>query len=176
MSIVLYGDPVLTTRATPVEHFDSELEDIARLIDVELKTCNGLAVAANQVGSPVALIGYKSIGDGDNYFMANMTVTFIDDKKWMMKEGCLSLPGMFWYIQRPRHVAATGFNLHGDKVSVLASDLKGRMFQHEADHLAGRLILDRITKRERRIALRELQQSQEAAAVSEIATMKALAK
>lgn len=158
MSIRLYGDPVLTTPATPVEEFDSSLTDIAELIDRELNLAAGMAVAANQVGSPIALFGYKDFADPVKHnFMVNPTLRFEDpSKKWMYKEGCLSLPGMFWYIQRPRYVTVYAQSLTGDKVTILASDLKGRMFQHEMDHLKGRLILDRITARERKIAVRTL--------------------
>lgn len=157
MSIRLYGDPVLLEPATPVDTFDSALEDIAQLIDEELTLTTGLAIAANQVGSAIALFGYKDPVTGDHRFMVNPDLHFEDpSKQWMYKEGCLSLPGMFWYIQRPRYVTVTAQSLKGEKVTVLAADLKARVFQHEMDHLRGRLILDRITQREHRRAITEL--------------------
>lgn len=161
VGIVQYPDPVLLKPCVEVEKFDSELQDIAHLIDKALHGVEGLAVAANQVGVGIRMFGYyfdphHIVAGSTTHFIVNPRIVEGSQEQWTFREFCLSLPGMRWYIMRPRHIMVTGYSLKGEKVTLHERDLKGRMFQHELDHLAGRVILDRITPRERKIALRQL--------------------
>jgi len=155
--MILYPDPILTTPATPVEHFDSTLADVAELISEELKTANGLAVAAQQVGATLSVFGYLHEQTRETLFIVNPRLVYPHPKdQWVFKEGCLSLPGRFWYIRRPRMVAYEGATLKGRKVKGEARGIEGRMFQHEVDHLRGKLIVSRLTLSERKKLQREM--------------------
>jgi peptide deformylase len=81
-----------------------------------------------------------------------------------MDEGCLSLPGVLVEVERPVHVRVRGRDEHGDPLLVEASGLEARVLQHEMDHLDGVLILDRISREERKRAMRALRDAEAAPA------------
>src|SRR5207249_2734613 len=78
--------------------------------------------------------------------------------EWVYEEGCLSVPGLSFEIVRPDEVHLTGLDLDGNEVSIEASELMGRLFQHELDHLDGVLLLERLEPAQRKEALRALRQ------------------
>jgi peptide deformylase len=74
----------------------------------------------------------------------------------MYREGCLSFPGRFWWIDRPAVVTMTYYDVKGNKHVREDNALAGRLWQHEVDHLKGRLFIDRLTKSHRKKFEREL--------------------
>jgi peptide deformylase len=68
----------------------------------------------------------------------------------------LSVPGLYFRILRPKHVHITGFDLDGNPVSTEADELEATLYQHELDHLDGRLLLERLDDDQRKTAMREL--------------------
>ena len=71
-------------------------------------------------------------------------------------EGCLSVPGLSWNIVRPNAVHLVGLDLEGDEISLEVSELEGRVFQHELDHLDGILLVERLDEDQRKEALKIL--------------------
>ena len=71
-------------------------------------------------------------------------------------EGCLSLPGLLYPVVRAAAVEGGGLDARGRPVSIEASDLLARVFQHEIDHLDGILFVERLPEELRRRAMREL--------------------
>jgi peptide deformylase len=150
-----WGDPVLNTVADPVETFDEALQ---RLIDDMLETmyaAPGVGLAAPQIGISKRLFVYD-VGDGPGHLINPALVESTDE--WEFDEGCLSVPERFWPIVRPAFVRLEGVDQNGDPLALEGDELMGRMLQHELDHLNGMLLLERLAKRERRAALRELRQ------------------
>ena len=148
-----FGDPVLRTVAAPIDDFSSELE---RLVDDMLETmyeAPGVGLAAPQIGISKAIF-VADIGDGP-FVMANPIIAELDGS-WTFDEGCLSVPGRFWPIKRPGYAKATGFGLDGHAVEFEGDELMGRVLQHEIDHLNGMLLIERLGRRTRKQALREL--------------------
>jgi peptide deformylase len=82
------------------------------------------------------------------------------DGEWVYDEGCLSIPGLYIEIMRPKTIHIVGYDLDGNEVSLEADELLSRAFQHEMDHLDGVLMFDRLTQEQRREALREWRQLQ----------------
>ena len=78
--------------------------------------------------------------------------------EWTYDEGCLSVPSLFWPIVRPGHVRLRGRDLDGSEISIEADELLARVFQHEADHLDGTLLLERLEPEQRKQALRTLRE------------------
>jgi peptide deformylase len=76
--------------------------------------------------------------------------------EWEYEEGCLSVPGLYFPIVRPKEVLLTGYDLDGNEVSIEADELVARLFQHEIDHLNGTLLLEHLDKDQRKKAMREL--------------------
>jgi peptide deformylase len=76
--------------------------------------------------------------------------------EWEYEEGCLSIPGLYFPIVRPKEVHLTGYDLQGREVSIDADELLARLLQHELDHLEGRLLLEYLDKDQRKSAMKEL--------------------
>ena len=75
--------------------------------------------------------------------------------EWVYDEGCLSIPGLYVEMLRPNEVLMRGLDLDGNEIEIEASELMGRLFQHELDHLNGMLMFDRMTPDQRKEALAE---------------------
>ena len=158
-SIRTYGDPVLRQRAAEVTDIDGSLR---RLVDGMIDTlyeASGLAVAAPQVGVEKRLFVYDLNDDKGPRTILNPTVVE-SGGEWTYDEGCLSVPGLYFTIVRPRHVLVTGVDLDGNELRIEATDLEGRMFQHEIDHLDGHLLLEQLAAPQRKAAFRALRERQ----------------
>jgi peptide deformylase len=151
--IRVFPDPVLRAATTPVTVFGAEL---ARLVDDMLETmyeAPGVGLAGPQIGISKRLF-VADVGDGP-FMMANPEIVETSGK-WKFEEGCLSVPGRWWEINRPAFARARGFDVDGKVVEYAGDELMGRLLQHETDHLQGMIILDRLPKRLRKEALKEL--------------------
>ena len=113
----------------------------------------GPGLAANQVGVQRRLFVYD-IGDGPVTIINPQIVE--SDGEWVYDEGCLSVPGLSWDIVRPNAVHLVGLDLDGNEVSIEATELEGRVFQHELDHLDGILLVERLDEDQRKEALKIL--------------------
>jgi peptide deformylase len=158
--IRLFGDPVLTQRAADVTDIDGKL---ARLVDDMIETmhdAHGLGLAAPQVGVQKRLFVYQ-MEDRDPVAIINPTITE-SRGEWEHQEGCLSIPGLYFPIVRPKEIHLRGWDIDGHEVAIEADELEARCFQHELDHLDGRLLLEILDKDQRKEAMRELRRRAEA--------------
>lgn len=153
--IRMFGDPVLRQRAREVEELDGALARFVSTMYESMHAASGLGLAAPQVGVQKRIFTYD-VGEGDTV-MVNPEVVE-SSGEWSYEEGCLSLPGFAFEIVRPRYVTLRGVDLDGDEVVIEADELLARVFQHELDHLDGKLMLDRLEPDERKRALRELRE------------------
>ena len=154
-----YGDPVLKTKAAEVTDINGK---IARLVDDMFDTLydsdSGIALAAPQIGVQKQIF----IWDVEEEQMAIINPQIIETSgEWVYDEGCLSIPGLYVEMLRPNHVLVRGYTVEGDEVEIEASELMGRLFQHEIDHLNGVLMFDRMTPEQRKEAMTEYRRVQE---------------
>jgi peptide deformylase len=158
-----FGDPVLRTRARPIDRFDDELqEEIARMGRL-MDDAIGVGLAATQVGVVHRLLVYRIAQDAELAALINPEVEWSGRDSESMEEGCLSLPGVLVEVDRPVHVRVRALDEHGEPIVIEASGLEARVIQHEIDHLDGVLILDRTSRDQRKEAMRTLREAQEAA-------------
>ena len=162
-----YGDPILRTKARPVERFDAGLRDEIQRMGLLMNDSIGVGLAAPQAGVSHRLLVYRTEPDSPVQALVNPEIEWSSrDKEWG-EEGCLSLPGVHVEVERPVHVLVRGIDAGGDPIVVEASGFEARVIQHEVDHLDGVLILDRTTRDQRKEAvraLRERERAREAAA------------
>ncbi len=155
--IRLYGDPVLRTVCAPVGEIDEGVRAlIADLVDtVQLPGRAG--VAANQIG--VALRAFSYNIDGDIGYVINPVLTEVRGEPEPTGEGCLSVPGL-WH-DTPRHPWARveGIDLDGEPVVIEGEGLLAQALQHETDHLDGRVYLSRLEGETRKLAMRQVRES-----------------
>jgi peptide deformylase len=153
-----WGDPVLKTKARPIDRFDDELRTevarMARLMDDAL----GIGLAAPQIGVSHRLLVYRVVQGGPLGVLVNPQLEWSSRDEEYMEEGCLSLPGVNVDVERPLHVRVTAQDQWGEALEVEAGGLEARVIQHEMDHLDGVLILDRTPRAQRKEAMRILRE------------------
>src|SRR3954467_13536186 len=156
-----FGEPVLKSRATPVDRFDDSLRSQVNRMAGIMSDSLGVGLAAPQLGVSQRLLVYRVGPDAPVIVLANPEVEWRSDDSEVLDEGCLSIPGITVDVERPVHVRVRALDEDGDERTVEASGLEARVIQHEMDHLDGVLILERTSRDERKRALRELREAQE---------------
>jgi peptide deformylase len=155
------GDPVLKSRATPVDRFDDSLRrQVSRMAGI-MHDALGVGLAAPQLGISQRLLVYRVGPDAPVTVLANPELEWASGDSELGEEGCLSIPGVLVDVDRPVHVRVRGLDEEGGQRMVEASGLEARVIQHEMDHLDGVLILERTSREERKRALRELREAEQ---------------
>lgn len=155
--IRVFGDPVLTTPAAPVETFDRELRRLVEDLTETMQSAPGVGLAAPQIGVPLRVFTYWV--DDVLGHLCN-PVLDLGDETELGDEGCLSIPGLAFPTSRSLRVVAKGVDMHGEPVVLEGSDLLARCVQHETDHLDGVLFVDRLDAETRKEAMRAIRQSE----------------
>ena len=112
----------------------------------------GLGLAAPQIGVKKQLFVY----DVDDQPQVLINPKIVESSgEWVYDEGCLSIPGLYVEMLRPKLVLVEATNLDGNTIQIEADELLARLFQHEIDHLQGVLMFERMTPDQRKQALAE---------------------
>jgi peptide deformylase len=159
-----YGDPVLKAQAAKVTDIDGKL---VRLVDDMFDTLytsdSGIGLAAPQIGVQKQIF----VWDMDDEPMVILNPEIVESSgEWVHEEGCLSIPGLYVEVVRPKEVLMRGVGIDGNIVEIEADELAARLFQHELDHLNGVLMFDRLSPERRKEALTEYRRLVDAAAPS----------
>jgi peptide deformylase len=160
------GDPILRTKARPVERFDGALRDEVQRMRVLMHDALGIGLAAPQVGISHRLLVYRVEPDSPIVALVNPEVEWSSRDEEIAEEGCLSLPMVHVDVERPIGVLVRAKDEHGDDLVVEATGLEARVIQHEIDHLDGVLILDRTSREQRKAAMRAMREAEQAAGVA----------
>ena len=158
-----FGDPVLRTRARPIEGFDDALRAEVKRMGELMADALGVGLAATQVGVLHRLLVYRVQQQAPVAALINPQIEWTGKERESMEEGCLSLPRVLVDVERPIHVRVRALDANGDAIVVEASGLEARVIQHEIDHLDGVLILDRTSRDQRKEAIRTLREAEQAA-------------
>jgi peptide deformylase len=158
-----FGDPILRTKARPVERFDEALRDEVERMGELMIDAVGVGLAATQVGVLNRVLVYRVQQESPVIALVNPELEWKGGEEEIMEEGCLSLPAVLVDVERPLHVRVRAQDEHGEEILVEATGLEARVIQHEMDHLDGVLILDRTSRDQRKEAVRALREAQEAA-------------
>jgi peptide deformylase len=161
-AIRTFGDPVLKSPAAAITDVDGKL---VRLVDDMFTTLYesdlGIALAAPQIGVQKQIFVWDLDGDRRAIFNPEIVES---DGEWVYDEGCLSIPGLYVEMVRPKTVLMRGIDIDGEVVELEADELEARMYQHELDHLHGVLMFDRMQPEQRKEAMREYRRLQDEAA------------
>jgi len=160
------GDPVLRTKARPVERFDGTLREEVLRMQTLMHDALGLGLAAPQVGVSHRLLVYRVEPDSPIVALVNPEVRWSSRDEEISEEGCLSLIAVHVEVERPIAVLVRARDEYGEQLVIEATGLEARVIQHEIDHLDGVLILDRTTREQRKAAMRALREAEQAAGVA----------
>ncbi len=148
--IVLLGDPRLRLKGQPVDSFGKYLHELLDDLIDSMRHAPGVGLAAPQLGEAVQACVVEVGGTLHELVNPKIVRTDGDDRDL---EGCLSIPGYVAYITRREKVWVVAQNRHGKKIKVHGSGLLARAFQHELDHLDGKLYIDYLDSMDELIAV-----------------------
>lgn len=155
--IRIVGDPVLRTPCEEIRDIDDRVktlvEDLLETVDHEGRA----GLAANQIGVSLRAFSWN-IDDKIGYVLNPRLVATSEDEYQDGDEGCLSVPGLWFPTERAWYARVEGINLDGKPVVVEGEGLMARALQHEVDHLDGLLYIDRLSKDQRKKAMRAIRE------------------
>ncbi|HYV39872.1 MAG TPA: peptide deformylase [Gemmataceae bacterium] len=147
MKIVHYPHPALRHPGKAVLTIDKPLRlQIGQMMDC-MYEAKGLGLAAPQVALPFQLLVMNVTGDPNQKDKEETYINpVIIERKGVIddEEGCLSFPGLFQKIRRAKTIKIKAYDLKGNAVEKVATDLEARAWQHEIDHLNGVLFIDKM--------------------------------
>ena len=168
LEVLPYPNPFLRRRASEVIQFDDGLRRIVADMEETMADRDGIGLAATQVGVDLRLLilsPYAFGGEEDvfkpNVIIINPEVVWESDEKEVADEGCLSFPGVFIQVSRPKSVRIRAMNAHGESFEVTGDGLGARAILHEMDHLNGVVMIDHVSFLQRKRALKKHQRNQE---------------
>lgn len=150
-----FGDPVLRTPAKPVSQIDDKIRKLVEDMIETMYDAPGVGLAAPQIGVGLRVAVFDA-GDGLGARTMINPELIETDGEWDFEEGCLSVPGYWWEITRPAYAKIRALDENGEEVIYEGDELMGRVLQHEYQHLDGILIIDQLSRRERKKVLKEL--------------------
>lgn len=157
LSIRTVPDPVLRSQTSqvPAHRFGStSLKQLVNSMHETMDAVQGVGLAAPQVGIGQAIFVFNL--EERQGHVINPVIETWGDPTNEPKEGCLSVPELYYTPPRARYAKVNGFDVEGSPVAYEGEGLFARMLQHEVDHLAGYLFVDRLNDQELREARRTM--------------------
>ena len=176
LKIARMGHPVLATPARLVS--DPRAPEIRRLVNDMVETmidANGAGLAAPQVHVPLRVVVFQApeersdpgLSEDERFdqtapltVLINPEIAILDPEPEGGWEGCLSVPGLRGWVERPAHIRYRGLGIDGEKIGRVARGFHARVVQHECDHLEGRLYTSRMSDLSRLIFESEIRHFQ----------------
>ncbi|HWB83115.1 MAG TPA: peptide deformylase [Bryobacteraceae bacterium] len=163
--IVKFGDPVLEREAENVTEFDTpELHKFLEDMFESMYAAKGVGLAAPQIGvsKKIAVIDCSNGENPDEKIVIINPKILHTDGRQEGEEGCLSIPGFREQVRRAKRTTVRAQNVKGEEFEMTGEDLLARAFQHETDHLYGRLYITHISALKRDLLKRKIKKLQRA--------------
>ncbi len=166
LEIVKYPNPVLKKVAKPVAKIDQEVQALIDNMYETMYAAPGVGLAAPQVGVSQRILVVDvgvlekdekgaDVHRPDPKAIVNPTIT-TREGKIIWEEGCLSLPQLIVPMERTKKIIVEGLDRDGRAVKYLGEDLLAVAFQHEIDHLDGKLIVDQLSHLKKDLYLKKI--------------------
>ena len=151
LDIRVLGDPVLRKPTKRVTEITDELKQLIADMFETMYAAEGIGLAAPQVGRAERLAVVDV--DGAKFTLINPQVVERDGANEKAEEGCLSIPDIYGDVERPATVTIRAIDENGNEYEAAGTELLGRCFQHEIDHLDGKLFIDYLSPLKRKAAM-----------------------
>ncbi|MFA5041799.1 MAG: peptide deformylase [Bdellovibrionales bacterium] len=172
LTIQIVPADVLRKIAQPVAAVDKHVAAFMEELAVTMYKGNGIGLAANQVGSLSRVIAVDTSEERNGkkaILMANPEIIWRDPEEiFVYNEGCLSLPGHYADVKRPKRIRMLYTDQHGKRQELEADDLLSQCLQHELDHLNGVLFVDHLSRLKRDIIMRKIEKERKEEAAGHI--------
>lgn len=150
LEVLHFPDKRLRKIAVPVKKVDNEIKNIIELMFFTMYEEKGIGLAATQVNIHKRIIVIDVSENKDKkIFLINPEIISLSDDIDTMEEGCLSVPGFYETVSRPKTVTVSSLDYDGKKIEIEANGLLSTCIQHEIDHLNGKLFVDHISSLKR---------------------------
>ena len=160
LNILEFPDPRLRTKATPVKAVTDSLRDLIEDMFETMYAAPGIGLAATQVDVHQRLLVIDVSEDqSEPLVFINPEVTVLDEELGEYDEGCLSVPGFYETVNRPKRVQVTALDRNGEPFTRELEGLLAICLQHEIDHLDGKLFVDYISPLKRQRIRKKLEKS-----------------
>ncbi|MFF2521585.1 peptide deformylase [Streptomyces liangshanensis] len=162
--ITVVGNPVLHKECRDVTEFDDSLAALIDDMFASQHTAEGVGLAANQIGVDLKVFVYDCPDDDGKRHVGAICNPVLEElppeKRHLddSNEGCLSVPTAYAALPRPDYAVVRGQDAQGNPVTVRGTGYFARCLQHETDHLYGYLYIDRLSKRDRKDALKQMEE------------------
>lgn len=138
----------LRTKTTDFDfskHNKKEIDELIKKIKTTMIKANGIGLSANQIGLNLKVFIARIIAPKEKnfYVIFNPEIIKFSKQTETIEEGCLSVPGIYGEVERPKNITIKGQNRYGKPIKIEADGLLARIFQHETDHLNGILFIDK---------------------------------
>lgn len=158
LPVVKYGDPVLNQEGIPITEFNGRLAELVQNMFETMQSAKGVGLAAPQIGQSIKLFVMDCSGGKDparRFTFINPQI--IESKEVQVgEEGCLSFPGFYFEVERPRITTVTAYDIHGNQFTRQFEDLEARCVLHETDHIYGKLFLEYLSPLKRDLIKRKI--------------------
>lgn len=159
MEIYKFGSEILRAETRSIEEITDEIRDLLDDMIETMILAPGIGLAAPQVGHDLRMFVMNT---EENQFDKIINPQVVESSGVStFNEGCLSFPELFADVARPDWIKVRYLNEDGEEVEVERDGLWARCFQHELDHLDGRLLVDHLTQKQLRKMREELNQIEE---------------
>ena len=166
LSLVIEPDISLHQKSSKVEKITPEIVSVFDEMAEIMAEFDGIGLAGVQVGiqKQIIIIDAGTIAGemhetapAERYLkIINPEIVKVSEEKCVMEEGCLSLPSIFYDVERPKEVTIKYMNEKGETKELSASGLLARCIEHEIDHLNGKVFIDYVGSLKRTLAIKKL--------------------
>lgn len=156
--IRLFGDPILRSATDDIRSIDDTTRGLVRDLLDSVALPGRAGVAANQIGVGLRAFSYNI--DGRIGYVLNPVLAEVRGEPELVEEACLSVPGLGYPRLRYPWARVTGIDLEGAPVEISGDGLMAQALQHETDHLDGRVYVEGLEPDMKRIAMRDIRDSE----------------
>lgn len=160
--ILILPDPRLRAVADPIEKIDDEIKTLAKDMLETMYDAPGIGLAAPQIGELKRIVVMDLAKEDEPkapIVMINPEITRFSDDTVVTEEGCLSIPELYYDVERPAEITVSYTDLDGNVQQTEASERFAICVQHELDHLDGVLYIDYLSRLKRDRVLKKFQKA-----------------
>jgi peptide deformylase len=157
-TVIYIPDPRLRAMSKPIDVFDDDLQQLIDDMFETMYSVRGVGLAAPQIGINIRLSVVDCTSDkSQQLVLINPEIIESSEELCSYQEGCLSVPGVYAQVKRAKSVRLRAQDRHGKIYEIDAEDLLAECFQHEIDHLNGKVFIDYLSPIKRQLARRKVE-------------------
>jgi peptide deformylase len=157
LPLTFYNDPLLRQKAQEIGEITDDIRQLAADLLATCRKHHGIGLAAPQVGRSVRMflidLSDSDVDDGslkEPLILINPRLSNPSVEVWIHEEGCLSIPGPYEDVVRPKSIFVSAMGIDGKPIERTFSGWEARVIMHENDHINGVLFIDRVNPKARK--------------------------